>query len=114
MIGVISLSDLLTFLVLRQVGHMKCSKVLEETAEDVLSDVESTSSTGDLTEQNQPEPTIQSDSLLLDEQCQLTTSSSDSTGTSSSSINSTKILLSGATTATNATNNAQTLIAPLK
>lgn len=106
-IGVISLSDLLTFLVLRPVGltcsdilasqlvvnqNIKCCKVVEETAEEVAHDSQSSSgsdrSSADLTKEDRAQ--LGPDGLAgsLEEANQMTTSStgSSSSATSSSSI----------------------------
>lgn len=99
-IGIISLSDLLAYLVLRPVGmelkdiavsqqmgnNIKCCKVVEETAEEVLSDSQSSSgSTGDLT--NDDRQVLGPDGLAgsLEDTNQLTTSSTGSSSATSSS-----------------------------
>ena len=104
-IGIISLSDLLTFLVLRPVGlerkeiplagalvsqNIKCCKVVEETAEEVaLSDSQSSggSSAADLTTQDRAQlgPDGLAGSLEEVEVNQLTTSSTGSSSATSSS-----------------------------
>ena len=101
-IGIISLSDLLTFLVLRPVGlerkegglvvsqNIKCCKVVEETAEEVaLSDSQSSggSSSADLTTEDRAQ-LIGPDGMagsLEEETNQLTTSSTGSSSATSSS-----------------------------